>query len=312
VTVFRFVEREKARHPVATMCRLLGVSASGYWAWRRRGPSARALADAALAARIRRAHAASRGTYGAPRVHAELRAAGVRCARKRISRLMRQDGLVGVHRRRFVRTTARDRRVAPAPDLVERDFRRDAPDRLWVADLTYLPTGCGFLYLAALVDAWSRLVVGWAMAGHLRAELVTAALDMALARRQPRGGLVHHSDHGIQYASLASGGACVRRASRPPWDRAATPTTTPWRRASSPASSASSSIAAAGGRPRRPGSPSSTTSRSSTTASAVTRRSATSPRPSSKGGTVPRRRELTHRPRKRDNSSAGSSVSLGW
>jgi putative transposase len=177
--------------------RLLGLAAAR--------PSARALADAALAARIRRAHAASRGTYGAPRVHAELRAAGVRCARKRISRLMRQDGLVGVHRRRFVRTTARDRRVAPAPDLVERDFRRDAPDRLWVADLTYLPTGCGFLYLAALVDAWSRLVVGWAMAGHLRAELVTAALDMALARRQPRGGLVHHSDHGIQYASLAFG-----------------------------------------------------------------------------------------------------------
>ena len=203
--MFRFVEREKARHAVTTMCRLLEVSASGYWAWRRRRPAPRALDDAALVGRIRRVHEASRGTYGAPRVHAELRAGGVRCGRKRIARLMRRAGLVGVHRRRLVRTTQRERGASPAPDLVERRFARDAPDRLWVADITYLPTRAGFLYLAALVDAWSRRVVGWAMAGHLRAELVSAALDMALARRQPAAGLVHHSDHGIQYASLAFG-----------------------------------------------------------------------------------------------------------
>jgi putative transposase len=205
VTVFRFVEREKAGHRVRTMCRLLGVSASGYWAWRARGPSARATADAELAAQIRDAHRASRGTYGAPRVHAELRAGGVRCGRKRVARLMRHGGLAGVHRRRFVRTTQRDAVASPAPDLVARDFRRTAPDRLWMADITYLPTRAGFLYLAAIVDAWSRLVVGWAMAGHLRATLVSAALAMAVARRRPGAGLVHHSDHGTQYTSLAFG-----------------------------------------------------------------------------------------------------------
>lgn len=205
MTVFRFVEREKAHHAVRTMCRLLGASPSGYWAWRRRGPSARQRADAGLAVRIRDAHRGSRGTYGSPRVHAELRAAGERCGRKRIARLMRRDGLVGVHRRRFVRTTQRDPSTGPAPDLVERQFERDEPDRLWVADITYLPTAAGFLYLAAIVDVWSRYVVGWSMAGHLRAELVSAALEMALARRRPTAGLVHHSDHGTQYMSLAFG-----------------------------------------------------------------------------------------------------------
>ena len=205
MTVFRFVEREKARHPVQTMCRLLGVSASGFWAWRRRGRSPRAQADGELAVRVRQAHADSRGTYGAPRIHAELRAAGVRCGRKRVARLMRRDGLVGVHRRRRVRTTLRDAAALPAPDLVERRFARDAPDRLWVADITYLPTRAGFCYLAAILDAWSRLVVGWALADHPRATLVSAALAMALARRQPAAGLVHHSDHGTQYTSLAFG-----------------------------------------------------------------------------------------------------------
>lgn len=205
MTVFRFVEREKAHHPVQTLCRLLGVSASGYWAWRARSRSSRSLADAELAGRIRAAHAASRGTYGAPRVHAELRAAGVRCGRKRVARLMRRAGLVGVHRRRWVRTTVRDAAARPAPDLVTRRFARDAPDRLWVADFTYLPTRAGFCYLAAIVDAWSRLVVGWALAAQPRAALVSAALAMAVARRQPGAGLVHHSDHGTQYTSLTFG-----------------------------------------------------------------------------------------------------------
>jgi putative transposase len=205
VTAFRFVEREKAAHPVRTMCRLLGVSASGYWAWRRRHPAPRSLGDAELLDRIREAHTVSRATYGAPRIHAELRAAGVRCGRKRVARLMRLAGLAGVHRRRFVRTTVRDEDARPAPDLVERRFARHAPDRLWVADITYLPTRAGFLYLAAILDVWSRLVVGWSMAGHARATLVSAALAMAVAGRQPRPGLVHHSDHGTQYTSLAFG-----------------------------------------------------------------------------------------------------------
>jgi putative transposase len=207
VSVFRFVEREKVRVPVRTLCRVLGVSPSGYYAWRRRGPSPRLVADVALLDEIRRAHATGRGTYGAPRVHAELRAGGRRVGRKRVARLMRSAGLVGVHRRRFTRTTLRDPQAVAAPDLVERQFGRDAPDRLWVADITYLPTRAGFCYLAAIVDACSRRVVGWSMATHLRSELVSAALDMAITRRRPGVDLVHHSDRGTQYTSLAFGRA---------------------------------------------------------------------------------------------------------
>jgi putative transposase len=205
VTVFQFVEREKATLPVRTMCRMLGVSPSGYYAWSGRPPSARAVADAALTGAIRRAHARGRGTYGAPRVHAELHGNGIHVGRKRVARLMAADGLAGISRRRSVRTTVRDRDAVPAPDLVDRDFSAPGPDRLWVADITYLPTRAGFCYLAAVTDAWSRRVVGWSMATHLRTELVTAALDMAVARRRPGPGLVHHSDHGTQYTSLAFG-----------------------------------------------------------------------------------------------------------
>ena len=205
MTVFRFVARERASFPVAMLCRVLGVSPSGYWAWLARPPGARATSDDALIERIRAIHAASRGTYGVPRVHAELTADGIGCGRKRVARLMRDAGLAGVHRRRSIRTTRREPGVTPAPDLVERDFSAAGPDRLWVADITYLPTLAGFLYLAAIIDAWSRRVVGWSMAGHMRTELVTAALDMALARRRPTPGLIHHSDHGSQYTSLAFG-----------------------------------------------------------------------------------------------------------
>lgn len=208
MTVYRFVEREKTSHHVTTMCRVLGVSPSGYWAWTKRPPSARSLADAELTATIRAIHEDSRGTYGIPRVHAELRFGGIRCSRKRVARLMRAAGLEGVHRRRFVRTTVRDRDAAPAPDLVNRDFRADRPDRLWVADITYLPTWQGFLYLAAVVDVFSRAVVGWAMAGHLRTELILDAVDMATARRRPSDGVVHHSDRGTQYTSIAFGLRC--------------------------------------------------------------------------------------------------------
>ena len=205
MTVYQFVEREKATLPVRTMCRMLGVSPSGYYAWSGRPPSARAVADAALTGAIRRAHARGRGTYGAPRVHAELHENGIHVGRKRVARLMAADGLAGISRRRSVRTTVRDRDAVPAPDLVDRDFSAPGPDRLWVADITYLPTRAGFCYLAAVTDAWSRRVVGWSMATHLRTELVTAALDMAVARRRPGPGLVHHSDHGTQYTSLAFG-----------------------------------------------------------------------------------------------------------
>ena len=156
---------------------------------------------------IRRIHKASRGTYGAPRVHAELAAAGVRVSRKRVARLMREEGLAGVSRRRGVRTTRADRRHRSAPDRVERQFRADARDRLWVADITYVPTWTGFMYLAVVLDVFSRKVVGWAMADHLRTGLVLAALNMAIGQRHPTG-VVHHSDKGSQYTSLAFGKRC--------------------------------------------------------------------------------------------------------
>jgi putative transposase len=207
--VFRFVEAQKAEFPVAFMCARLGVSPSGFYAWCQRPPSARATADAALAGTIAAIHAGSRGTYGVPRVHAELADAhGVRCGRKRVARLMRDAGLAGCHRRRAARTTRRDAAAAPAPDLVQRAFAADAPDRLWVADITYLPTWQGFLYLAVVLDAFSRRVVGWAMGDHLRAELVVDALEMALWNRRPAAGVVHHSDRGGQYTSLAFGRRC--------------------------------------------------------------------------------------------------------
>ena len=203
---FRFIAAEEARFPIALLCRVLGVSRAGYYAWRHRPPSARARADGEVTRRIHQIHAASRGTYGSPRVHAELCATGLPCGRRRVARLMRLAGLAGCQRRRRQpRTTFRDRRALPAPDLVQRAFRPVAPDRLWVADVTYVPTWEGWLYLAVVIDAWSRRVVGWAMADHLRTELVLAALDMALRRRRPAPGLVHHSDRGAQYTALAFG-----------------------------------------------------------------------------------------------------------
>jgi putative transposase len=205
VTVFRFVERERAAHHLTTLCRVLGVSPGGYRAWSERSPSARATADATLLDAIRAIHARSRGTYGAPRVHAELRATGRSVGRKRVARLMRTAGLVGVHRRRRTSPARSVGRTLTAPDLVRRDFSAAGPDRLWVTDITYLPTAAGFLYLAVIVDVWSRRVVGWAMADHLRTELVIAALDAALVARDPAAGLIHHSDRGTQYTSIALG-----------------------------------------------------------------------------------------------------------
>lgn len=202
------MEREKARYSVAMLCRVLGVSSSGYYAWRTRGPSARAQADAALTARIQALHAQSRRTYGAPRIHADLRASGVRCSRKRVARLMRRAGLAGCHRRKSVTTTQRAVTATPAPDRVQRQFTASGPNRLWTADITAIATWDGFLYLAVVLDVYSRRIVGWAMADHLRTELVLAALEMAIGRRRPYPGVVHHSDHGCQYTSLAFGARC--------------------------------------------------------------------------------------------------------
>ena len=202
------MQQEQAAHDVATMCRVLGVSPSGYYAWRHRPPSARARTDQALLEQIRTIHAQSRQTYGAPRVHAELRDAGVRCGQKRVARLMRQTGLEGAHRHRTTRTTVQDPSTALAPDLVARAFVADRPDRLWVADITYVRTWAGWLYLAVVLDAFSRRIVGWSMADHLRTDLVLDALNMAVWNRRPEPGLVHHSDRGCQYTSLAFGRRC--------------------------------------------------------------------------------------------------------
>ena len=206
MSCFRFIAAAAPRRPVALSCRVLGVSRAGYYAWRGRGPSARASADAELTAVIHRLHRENRGVYGSPRIHAELHAEGVRCGRKRVARLMRAAGLRGCPRpRRRPRTTVADPAATAAPNLVQRRFDPLAPDRLWLADITYVPTEEGWLYLAAVLDAFSRRVVGWAMADHLRAELVLEALELALARRRPAAGLVHHSDRGCQYTSLAFG-----------------------------------------------------------------------------------------------------------
>ncbi len=180
------------------MARVLGVSKAGYYAWLRRPPSAHAVADAALLKRVRTVHASSRQTYGAPRVHADLRAGGEKHRRKRIARLMRDARLVGAcHRQDGPATTQRDKEARPAPDLVDRNFTASRPNQLWIADITYIPTTTGFLYLAVVLDVWSRKVVGWSMANHLRAELVLDALEMAIGQRRPKD-VVHHSDQGSQ------------------------------------------------------------------------------------------------------------------
>lgn len=204
----------QADFPVATMCRVLRVSQSGFYAWRDRPPSERARRDAELLRHLRDFHARSDGTYGAPRLIDDLRDIGIRVGQKRVARVMKQGGLVGVSRRRSVRTTRRGAEEHAAADLVQRQFRATAPNQLWVADITYVPTWAGFLYLAVVVDAWSRRVVGWSMASHLKTDLVLGALNMAIAQRRPMS-VVHHSDHGCQYTSLAFGERCQRMGVRP-------------------------------------------------------------------------------------------------
>ncbi len=196
------------------MCRVLEVSTSGYYAWRKRPASRRAQEDGVLLRRIRTIHEASRQSYGVPRVYRELREDRVDVGRDRVARLMRQAGLRGISRRRFVTTTRRDETARAAPDLVERCFEAEGPNRLWVADITYIPTWAGFLYLAIVLDVFSRRVVGWAMETHLRTELVLEALQMATSQRRP-GTVIHHSDQGCQYTSIAFGKRCEQLGVRP-------------------------------------------------------------------------------------------------
>jgi putative transposase len=200
--MFEFMLAEKAHYPVRLMCAVLGVSASGFYTWHGRPlitPQVRA--NRALAARIRAIHAASRGAYGSPRVHEALQASGERVGRKRVMRLMRADQLRGRPRRRFRRTTQADALAPAAPNLVNQHFTVAKPNALWAGDITAIATGEGWLYLAVLLDLYSRRVVGWALRPTLDTELVCAAWHMAVGRRRPRSGLVHHSDRGSQYTS---------------------------------------------------------------------------------------------------------------
>lgn len=213
------MKASQADYPVRTLCRVLRVSPSGYYDWLERAPSARAQANAELAQRIGEVHGTSDATYGAPRICAELRDAGLKVGHNRVARLMRLHGLRGVSRRRgWCVTTRRDPQRVPAPDLVQRHFEAAGPNQLWVADMTYIPTWAGFGYLAIVLDAFSRKVVGWAFGQRQTADLVLAALNMALHTRKPtRGdhGVIHHSDQGSQYTSVEFGRRCSTMGVRP-------------------------------------------------------------------------------------------------
>ena len=199
---FRFIDDHQEEWPVRVICEVLGVSASGYYAWRCRPESARAASNLNLLADVRRLHAQHRGRYGSPRMHAALRAEGRGVSRGRIERLMRRHGIRAAASRRFRPVTTDSHHGLPvAPNLLEQRFVASAPNQVWLADLTYVPTGEGWLYLAAVLDLATRKVVGWAMRDHLRTELAAAALLMASQRQRPGPGLIHHSDRGSQYAA---------------------------------------------------------------------------------------------------------------
>lgn len=204
MSIYRFIAAERASFGAQMLCRDLGVSTSAFYDWQRRLPSRREVDNRALSRRIMEIHEASRGTYGAPRVTAELRAEGMRVSRKRVARLMRASRLQGVHIRRR-RWRKGPGELGPAPDRVARRFRTEGPDRIWVADITSVMTEEGWLHLAAVEDLFSRRIVGWAMAPHLRASLVIDAVEMAITNRKPSPGLVHHSDQGSQFTSFAFG-----------------------------------------------------------------------------------------------------------
>jgi putative transposase len=203
VTRFTFIDREKALYDVTVLCSLLKVSRSGFYAWRSRPRSARAIADEVLTEQIRTAFLANRSVYGSPKLHAELADDGVHVGRKRVARLMREAGIVGCHRRkRSFSITRQNLAAAVAPDLVDRKFVATAPNQLWVADVTYVPTVQGWLYLACVTDVFSRRVLGWSMASHRKSDLVVDAVSMAVHRRGGHvPGVIHHSDRGGEYSS---------------------------------------------------------------------------------------------------------------
>ena len=273
---FRLIAAEKAQHPVSLLCDVLGVSRSGFHAWLKRTPSQRWLSDVVLLELIHQVHEESDGSYGSPRIHAELRHRGVHVGRKRVERLMRRHSLSGLAKRRKGKTTIRVPGVRPAPDLVGRDFRPAEPNRLWVADLTEVATWEGKLYLAVVLDCFSRRVVGWQMAQHMRAELVVEALEMAVSRRKPEPGLVHHSDQGSQYVSLRFGQRCREAGIRISMGARASALDNAACEASSARSSGSASTGARGRPDARRSPRSSSGSRAGTTRAGCTRRSGTS------------------------------------
>lgn len=208
---FDFIAAEKAVYPVGVLCDVLEVSRSGYYAWTKREPPARALSDAQLKAEIAAVHRQSRGTYGSPRVHAELRSKGARVSRKRVERLMREDGIQARRKRPFRRTTDSNHTQPIAPNVLDRQFDVKAPNHAWVTDVTYIPTDEGWLYLAAILDLFSRRVVGWATSATNDRALALDALEHALRTRRPVAGLLHHSDRGSPYASEDYRAALARR-----------------------------------------------------------------------------------------------------
>ncbi len=205
----------QAEYSIRTMCRVLEVSTSGFYAWRSREKSKRQNEDEKLQLEVKAIHEQSRGTYGVPRIHRALRTQGLHVGRKRVARLMKAAAVAGVSRRRSTITTRRDRSARPAPDLLDRKFVADGPNQIWVADITYVPTWAGFIFLAVVLDVWSRKIVGWAMEAHMKTSLVTDALEMALARRKPLKGVIHHSDQGSQYTSIEFGRRCREAGVRP-------------------------------------------------------------------------------------------------
>jgi transposase InsO family protein len=199
---YQFIATHAEEYPVTVVCRVLGLARSGYYAWKRRVPSARARRDLLLTEQIQTSFTASRRTYGSPRVHAELRAQDVRCGRKRVARLMREAKLVARTRRRRTPCTTDSRHgLGVAPNVLDRQFTVERPNQAWVSDITYLPTREGWLYLAVVLDLYARRVVGWSMQPTLERKLVLAALADAIGRRRPPAGVLHHSDRGSQYAS---------------------------------------------------------------------------------------------------------------